>query len=175
MKHSNFYGFTLIELMITLLIAAIILGIALPSLNSISNEINFSSIQQRLILDITFTRSEAVNQGGGITICASTDSSTCSATFTDWSQGWIIFADNDGDALFTGGTDEIIRASGVDSTATITWGKTNAISFSGDGTTANNSTGNFTICDSRGDTTAVKGITLSQSGRVRSNDSVVCP
>ena len=175
MKHSAQNGFTLIELMITLLIAGIILGIALPSLTSITNEMNFSSLQQRLILDLTFTRSEAINQGGQVTICASNNGTTCSTTLTDWSRGWIIFADNDGNRLFTTDTDELIRTSGVDSLATISWEKTNSISFSGDGMASTNSTGNFTICDAQGNSTVVKGITLNQSGRIRSNNSVICP
>lgn len=168
----------MIELMITVLIAAIVLSIALPSLTSVSNEVSFNSVRQRLILDLTYTRSEAVNQGGQIVICPSdfinSPPTSCSADLTNWSNGWIVFEDRDNNGLFDS-SDEMLKNNRVDSNAAITWERSNAISFDGEGHATSTSAGTFKICDARGNTNIAKGVTLSLSGRARSTDSVTCP
>lgn len=174
MKQSVTSGFTLIELMITLLIAAIALAVALPQLGSISNQVNFSSIQQNLVSSLILTRSEAVKRGVPTIICASTDDSTCSVTPANWSDGWMIYADQNNSGVYESASDDLIRAQRVDSIANITFGRSNPVTFLGDGTVTSPSTGSFKICDPRG-STVVRGINISLSGRVRSTDSVTCP
>lgn len=165
------------------------MSISLPSLTRISNEIRFNSLRQRLILDLTYTRSEAVNQGGQVVICPSDSIEanlvSCSADLTDWSNGWIIFEDNDDNGAFnppfdrTSSTpraaldDNLLKTSQVDSNALITWEQTNAIGFDGEGQATTD--GTFKLCDFRGDTSIAKGVTLALSGRVRPTDSVTCP
>lgn len=192
MKQSVAGGFTLIELMITLLIAAIVLSASLPQLGLIANQINFSSIQQSLISSIVFTRGEAIRNGGQAAICASDSiesaTTSCSASAGDWSSGWIIFVDRNNNGIFdppfnhsTGAAarlptdDEMLKMRHVESLAVITWSQNNAITFQGDGTVPAVNAGTFKFCDSRGDTSVVKGVVLNLSGRVRSTDSVTCP
>ena len=179
----------MIELMITALIAVIVLSIALPSLTRITNEIRFNSVRQQLILDLTYTRSEAVNQGGQIVICPSSSIEanlvSCSADLTRWSNGWIIFEDQDNNGIFNppldrtssnpraDQDDNLLKTSQVDSSAVITWEQTNSISFDGEGQAT--SSGTFKICDSLGDTSIAKGVSVILSGRIRSTDSVTCP
>lgn len=189
MSYFGNRGFTMIELMITALIAAIVLSIAVPSLTRISNEIRFNSVRQRLILDLTYTRSEAVNQGGQVVICPSDSIEanlvSCSTDLTDWSDGWIIFTDNDNNGIFNPPLnrtstdpraprdDFLLKTSQVDSNALITWNRTGTISFDGEGQATTD--GSFKLCDFRGDTSIAKGVTLALSGRTRSTDSVTCP
>ncbi|WP_448216355.1 GspH/FimT family pseudopilin [Endozoicomonas sp. 2B-B] len=168
-------GFSLIELMITLLIAAIIVAMGLPQLREMSNSIRFSNIQQNLLSNLLYTRSEAVKTGSDTIACASTDGTTCAADPTLWSQGWIIFTDENSNGLFDAGVDTLRRSQTTDSIASITWSNSTPIVFEGDGTVNNTSSGSFLICDSLTTSKVARGITINLSGRVRSTDSVVCP
>ena len=192
MKQSITSGFTLIELMITVVIAGIILAATLPQLNQISNQISFSSIQQSLVSNLLFARSEAVRTGGQTGVCAS-DSiestiTSCSSSSADWSSGWIVFHDRNNNGTFDppynhssgsasrGPTDdEMLKMHHVDSTAIITWDQSNTIAFQGDGTATADSVGTFKLCDSKGDTNTAQGVTVSLAGRVRSTEAVTCP
>ncbi len=55
-------------------------------------------------------RSEAVRRGVTVTVCPSSDGAACSADGSvDWSAGWIVFTDLDGDSVFDSGTDDRIQ------------------------------------------------------------------
>lgn len=84
-------GFTLIELMFTLLIAAILLAIGVPSYSYVTTTIRMSSELDALVGDIRYARSEALKEGANVAICASTDNQTCSNS-SNWQTGWIIYS-----------------------------------------------------------------------------------
>ncbi|MGI9281405.1 MAG: GspH/FimT family pseudopilin [Endozoicomonas sp.] len=169
-------GFSLIELMITLLIAAIIIAMGLPQLREMSNTIRFANLQQNLISSLLYARSEAVKNGSNTIACASTNGINCSASANDWSQGWLIFTDENNNGLYDGEpVDTPRRSQTVDSIASITWGNTTPIVFEGDGTVNNTSSGTFLICDGQATSSIARGVTINLSGRVRSTDSVICP
>lgn len=79
-------GFTLIELMVTLSILAILLGIGVPSFRSMIEGNRITTVANDLVGALQFSRSEAVKRGTAITLCASNDQSTCSGT---WVNGWV--------------------------------------------------------------------------------------
>jgi len=87
----NESGVTLIELMITLVVAGVLLAIAIPSFQSfmISNTLN--SVSTDLFGSLNYARSEAVTRGDSVTVCPSSTGSTCGGS---WSGGWIIFVDH---------------------------------------------------------------------------------
>lgn len=85
-------GFTLIELMVTIVILAIVLGIAIPSFSNIllSNRIDTGA--QELYGSLQIARSEAVKRRGPVQVCrAKADFSGCNAG-EDWSDGWVMVA-----------------------------------------------------------------------------------
>ena len=175
MKQSVTSGLTLIELMITLLIASIALTAALPQIGSISSHIKFNGVQQNLVHSLVFTRSEAIKRGLPVTICASTDEATCSAIQDDWSDGWMIYADKNNSGAYESADDDFIRAQRIDSVADITFEPVvpgSPVNFLSDGTVT--STGSFKICNPH-DSTMEKGVKINLSGRARSTDSVTCP
>lgn len=91
---KKYSGFTLIELMVTLMVAAILVGVAIPSMSNFLNEQSLVSDVARLKSALSFARSEAITRSAGISVCASTDGATCSGG--DWADGWIVFRDQNG-------------------------------------------------------------------------------
>jgi type IV fimbrial biogenesis protein FimT len=83
-------GFTLIEMMITIVVLAILLGIAVPSFRNASLSGQLRSAANDFIATANFARSEAIKRGTPVTMCVSADGSTCIAG--GWEQGWIVLS-----------------------------------------------------------------------------------
>jgi type IV fimbrial biogenesis protein FimT len=84
-------GFTLLELLITISIAAILLTIGIPSFRYITNANRISGEVNGLLGDLQFARAEAVKEGRTVTVCVG-NASGCTGT-TAWQNGWIVFSD----------------------------------------------------------------------------------
>jgi len=103
------HGFTLIELMITLVIAITLAIVAVPAFQTTIQMQQTRSEASNLLNDFQYARSEAEKEGQPVTICASTDGATCAAAGTAWQTGWIIFSDQTGNQIFNSGTDVLLR------------------------------------------------------------------
>jgi type IV fimbrial biogenesis protein FimT len=82
-------GITLIELMFTLLVLAVLIAIAAPSFRDASLGGRLTATANSLLGSIQIARSEAIKANAPATLCTSTDGATC-ATTGDWDQGWIV-------------------------------------------------------------------------------------
>jgi type IV fimbrial biogenesis protein FimT len=84
-------GFTLIELMVTIFVGAILASIAIPAFQSFVMNDRDSAQINSLAYSFNYARSEAVKEDlpGGVTVCPSTGA-VCSGT-TAWAQGWIVY------------------------------------------------------------------------------------
>lgn len=80
-------GFTLIELIVTIAIAAILLTIAIPNFRTFSMNNRMATQANDLITALNLARSEAVKRSANVTVCASSNSTSCTGT---WAQGWIV-------------------------------------------------------------------------------------
>ena len=89
-------GFSLIELAIAIGIVAITAVLATPSFIGITNKYKALGEVTGFAGDLGFARSEAIKQGSPVTMCVSSDGSTCIAGNT-WHLGWIMFADPNAD------------------------------------------------------------------------------
>lgn len=85
-------GFTLIELLVTIAIIVILMAIADPSYRYITNSNRIAAEINGLLGDLQYARSEAIKRGQDVTVCESSDGTTCGST-TSWQSGWIVFAD----------------------------------------------------------------------------------
>ena len=90
-KHTPQTGFTLLELLITMAMAAILLTLAVPSFQYVTNANRIAGEVNGLLGDLQFARAEAIKEGRSITVCVSTDGATC-ANSTTWQSGWIVFS-----------------------------------------------------------------------------------
>ena len=85
-------GFTVTEVAIVMVIMGILVGIGLPSFRYVTTSNRISSEINGLLGDMQFTRSQAIKQGQTVTICASSDSLSCSGSI-HWELGWIVCLD----------------------------------------------------------------------------------
>jgi len=86
-------GFTLIEAVSVMAIAAILLAIGVPSFRYVTTSNRMSSDINGLLGDLQFARAEAIRQGLPVTVCATTDQASCANSALAWNSGWLIFAD----------------------------------------------------------------------------------
>ncbi|MCF7966536.1 MAG: Tfp pilus assembly protein FimT/FimU [Methylobacter tundripaludum] len=173
-------GFTLLELMITIAIAGIVLGVAIPSFTSTIASNRLTTHTNQLVTAINLARSEAVKRGLRVTLCKSADGATC-VTTGDWSQGWIVFMDQNNNAAYDSATETLLnvqeRAPGqITMTGNTSVG--NYISYISSGqsqlTSGAFQAGTIQVCDNRtGD--VGKNIVLSNTGRPRSESNITCP
>ena len=173
---KKYSGFTLIELMITVSIAGIAMAFAMPALESYIQNDRLTTQINTFVGHLSLARSEAVTRKQQVIVCISSTSTNC--TGTNWNEGWIVFADTDGDSAFTAG-EPIIRAqqalegnNTLTSSASITGGSI-IYDYRGFAATNSGSTGTFSLCDSRG-SAHVKSISISNTGRVRKGGSTAC-
>ena len=155
--HNTQTGFTLVELIITLAIAAIIMTQALPSFSSFIVNSRIITQTNDLVADINLARSEAIARGVRVVLCTSANSraagATCDGTAGTWNTGWLMFADDDGTTGINTVTDTLIRiGQPADSTIAIMAniaGSTD-LQFEPNGTANEAGTVTFALCDSRG-------------------------
>lgn len=106
-RRSAAAGFTLIELLVVISLVAILTTLATPSLRDLIQRTRIATEVNSLVSDLQFARSEAIKRGLPVSVCASSDGSTC-LTANTWNQGWIVFSDADGSATVNG-TDAVLR------------------------------------------------------------------
>ncbi|HHW4680197.1 MAG TPA: GspH/FimT family pseudopilin [Xylella taiwanensis] len=93
-------GFTLMELMIAVVVVAVLAAIAFPSFHSLIRSNRVSSRTNELISSIALARSEAVCSAHGGGVCPSANGDTCG---DQWSQGWLVWNDANGNGIFDKG------------------------------------------------------------------------
>jgi len=182
-------GFTLIELMIAIVLLAILMMVAAPSLQDLTMNARITSNANDLMTDLAMARSEAVRGNTRAAICSSNNGTSCTASA--WEQGWLVFTDADGNGAING-TDAIVKVMGALELGNILASaghSTNGAggSFvpfrpSGSVTPGGAGTVDFTLCDSR--TTANVGaaaatnkgrrIRISATGRAIV-ERITCP
>lgn len=103
-------GFTLIELMVALLVAAIIVTFAVPGFRSMVERNRIAAVVNQFVGGVAFARSAAVTRATPVTLCPSTTGTSCNNT-APWQDGWIAFTDG-GTAGKVDGSDRILRVAG---------------------------------------------------------------
>jgi type IV fimbrial biogenesis protein FimT len=89
-------GFTLMELLMTIAIAAIVATIAIPSFQYVTNSNRIAGEVNGLLGDLQFARAEAIKEGQPVTVCMSKLGKTCDTTGAAWQSGWIAYSNPTG-------------------------------------------------------------------------------
>jgi len=83
------WGFSVIEVMVTIALAGLLATMAVPAFNNfVLNDRDLGQINA-LVASFTYARSEAIKRNeGGIRICPSVDGMRCGGAA--WAKGWIV-------------------------------------------------------------------------------------
>ncbi len=175
--HKNLQtpgGLTLIELIATMAIAAILLTTAVPSFFAMTQRNRLVSQANDFVSTLSLARAEATSRGQRVVVCKSPGPAynTC-VTAGNWDQGWIVFAD-DGDNLYTSANDDalggILRVHEALNGGTTLDGDTNIadnIAFLGTGFAATTQLRSVALCDSSGTASAGRNIIVLPIGQAR--------
>jgi len=152
--------------MTTMAIAAVLLGLAAPSMSTFIKNNRLTTQNTELLAALRLARTEAIRRQDRVEVCVDTDTSDNDCEGTNWALGWRIWSDTDGDG--TVDTDEVIRVHGAlaGGNTLTTAGLTTSSKIGFDREGRSDSSGTFTLCDSRGADYA-KGIIVNQTGQVR--------
>lgn len=106
-------GFTLMELLLVLTLAALILALGAPSFEEFRRNARLTGAANDLLTSLQLARTTAVERRLAVSVCPTTDTQAaeplCSgASFT----GWIVFADPDGDCRRGDPSDEPLLGRG---------------------------------------------------------------
>lgn len=166
-KHST--GFSLIELMIGLAIAAIVLTLGVPSFSNMIENNQLTTRTNEFMTALTIARSEAVKRGVPVTVCKSTNGADCDDAAAGYEAGWVVFVDDDNDGVRDAGEDLLrVRdplAAGYTLRGASADGIDDFITYAPAGTSsAGGANSVFALCKDA-DTTKSREIIVSTTGR----------
>lgn len=157
-------GFTLVEAVIALAVVAILVGTAVPAWTGAVASARASSTRAALLESLTRSISHAALAGSEVVLCPG-DAAGCRST-SDWSGGWIAYADINGDRQRNGNETLLHAVPALDAGVHLrsTAGRTRLVIQPNGGNAGSNVT--FTLCDARGPATATT-LVLANDGRLR--------
>lgn len=181
-------GFTLLELMLTVTVAAIILGLGAPNMAEFIRNNRMTSSANDVLAALHMARTEAVKRRAWTVMCMSANPNASTPTCTAAGRGWIVFVDdadptassaNDGNLVVDADEAVLLRHETAPDTITLTTapnGNRGYIAFTASGfaraVAAGTPLRSVRLCDSRGNTaiygagnSAARAITISQTGR----------
>lgn len=182
-KHRQ-SGFTLVELMVTLGVGAILVGLVVPNMRDFMRNNRLSGGVNDMLHSLQVARTEAIKrQNGNVVVCGTASPTAADAAMTcDYAtfKGWFVFQDTNGNWQHDGAAEPVIeRHALLDTTVTV---KTDAndriVSFGPSGfanlSGARNPTGTIVICDERGvlaigANSTARALFITPTGRARAS------
>ncbi len=164
-KNHAFSGFTLIELITTLVIAGILMALAAPSFSNFIKNNRLTTQANELLADLAFARSEGVKRAAPITVCKSTDGITCNDG-ANWHDGWIVTNTASGQVFRVHAT--LTGQNTMRGTANTGAGVSNRLVYDRTGRANNLGTAeDFRICDYADGPAKGRWIQIAVTGRAR--------
>lgn len=111
-------GFTLVELLVTIAIAAILLKLAVPGMQGFMESSAINKHVTTFMADLRYARSEAIRNNAKVVMCRSVNSEAATPTCTTtnpsnvWANGWLVFVDRNGNNTYQS-SDTLLRVQGA--------------------------------------------------------------
>jgi type IV fimbrial biogenesis protein FimT len=157
-------GTTMVELLTTLTVVAVLATLAAPTFRTIQLNSRRTAAVNGFMHSLFLARSEAIKRAQIVSVCRSSDSRNCDLRAGDWSAGWIVFVNRDrDDPPERDAAEELISSSGAWPGGSIT---SNRRAYSFRPATQGVVNGTIVFCDARGPSHA-RAIIISHTGRPR--------
>jgi type IV fimbrial biogenesis protein FimT len=171
-KRTIQNGFTLLELLVAITVAALLLGIGVPGFREITMNSRIIAQTNEFVSSVNLARSSAVRYQREATVCMSNDFSAAVPTCgggTNWALGWIVWVDKDRDSATD--ADEILQVhEPLAGTSVLTSTTTGQFTYDARGFGLSGAD-TLTLCDSRtGETGRV--IRINDVGRTNVGEQV---
>lgn len=95
-------GFTLVEVLVVLLVATILIGLAAPSLRGWVMQHHLATTTNSLIAAFQLARQTAIQSHRPVSVCAGTSGVCHSRASWDWAKGWLVFIDRNRNGVLDG-------------------------------------------------------------------------
>lgn len=155
-------GVTLIELLVTLAVVAILLTLGVSGFRTLIANAKMTTAANSLIGHLQFARSEAVKRNQKVKVCPSTDGATClTATPALWQGGFIVALVDGANHLATPPL-RLVDAEAMAGLRVSSGGRRSFV-YQADGS-AWGSAGTLKICDP-GDPTRIRQVVVNNMGR----------
>jgi len=157
-------GYSLLELIVTITIGAVLVGLATPALRGLILDSRQVGDINALVHAVQLARSEAAKRRRPVVLCKTVDRIHCGNSNVTWDQGWMVFANKDDQQPPQRSADE-----------PLIWAHQPAMVGSITGNRANfqfrpffwrSTNGTITFCDERG-VAAARAVIISYTGRPR--------
>ncbi|MEO2266357.1 GspH/FimT family pseudopilin [Pseudoalteromonas sp. YIC-656] len=169
-QQSNNKGFTLLELMLTLAIASILIGIALFNTTELTTREKANNFAAEFKRHTKFARSKAITTGDPVIMCAMSNPGATGACQNSWQTGTIvIFSDVNNNQSFDSSEDILLRSVSnlVTGSKLVHNGGATNIRFNQQGLVTAGQDGLFIFCP-KGDNSFNVAVEILDSGTVRS-------
>lgn len=130
LKNQLSHGFTLLELLGVLSITGLLAVLGSVQLLQVMNDQAVRTVRDRFSHAVHFARAEAIYSQQFVTICPSFDQYTCGG---DWSNGWIIFVDEDGSGMRESEQERLVNTSFGESSVVMNGNNEDPIMFNPSG------------------------------------------
>jgi type IV fimbrial biogenesis protein FimT len=137
-------GFTLVELLITMVVVSILLATGVPSFMQFIKNNRVTGQANSFVVSTHMARNEAVKRGISTILCAANADMDGCSNVNNWSTGWIVFSDLDRDGVIDSGTnacledeDCLLRTANPPQKSTLTTASDSEIRFLPTGQTDN--------------------------------------
>lgn len=157
-------GVTLIELLVTLSVVAIIVAVGAPALRDFFAMNQMSAAVNDLVTSLHLARSEAIKREAPATLCPSADWDSPDPTCTplgNLAGGWIVVADPAGNDIV------VQRHEPLPGRIRLDHDFIDSMDFSADGKTIDDGEFNLLLCDDRGDHDTGNGIAAGRWINIR--------
>lgn len=160
---SKRQGFTLLELLVTLVIAIVLVAMGAPAMTDLVDRMRAEDAVSRWQADLTYARQAAATYNTVVTVCPIAADNTCAK---DWSSGYHIFMDSDDNAAVDEGDEVLHRRSAIDQRDhTLASDGMTVIRFDTEGFTQN--PGALVYCPSDVNSELSLGLVIRSTGQTR--------
>lgn len=165
-------GHTLLETMVVMAVCLAMLSTGAPALGGWINSSRVQTGIQALATSLSLARSEAIKRNARVVVCKSSTGKSCE-TAIGWEQGWIVFHDENNNAIVDSGEQLLLREHGLPDALRLSGNAqlSHYVSYTPYGRTKTVAgafqAGTFTVC--AGDGRGLRGsqVVINSNGRAR--------